>query len=63
MFFDVLVLSNDVSIHQDWYVASEKLGKSETYLNRIREVTDLYIKENISLENAFKAMERDINEL
>ncbi|MCC5599833.1 hypothetical protein [Nostoc favosum] len=55
--------ANTVQNLQDWYVASEKLGKSETYLNRIHEVTDLYIKENISLENAFKAMERDIKEL
>lgn len=45
------------------YLIKQKLGKSETYLNRIQEVTDLYIKENISLENTFKAMERDIKEL
>ncbi|MEH1838510.1 MAG: hypothetical protein V7L20_07030 [Nostoc sp.] len=55
--------ANTVQNLQDWYVAAEKLGKSETYLNRIQEVADLYIKENISLENAFKAMERDIKEL
>ncbi|MHC0067287.1 hypothetical protein ACWATR_30990 [Nostoc sp. UIC 10890] len=55
--------ANTVQNLQDWYVAAEKLGKSETYLNRIQEVTDLYIKENISLENAFKAMEQDIKEL
>ncbi|MDZ8260986.1 MAG: hypothetical protein RMY63_21690 [Nostoc sp. ChiQUE01b] len=55
--------ANTVQNLQDWYVASEKLGKSETYLNRIHEITDLYIKENISLENAFKAMEQDIKEL
>lgn len=55
--------ANTVQNLQDWYVAAEKLGKSETYLNRIQEVTDLYIKENISLENTFKAMERDIKEL
>ncbi|MHC5754919.1 MAG: hypothetical protein ACYTXF_30625 [Nostoc sp.] len=55
--------ANTVQNLQDWYVASEKLGKSEIYLKRIQEVTDLYIKENISLENAFKAMERDIKEL
>ncbi|MBC6435597.1 hypothetical protein FM036_40090 [Nostoc sp. HG1] len=55
--------ANTVQNLQDWYVASEKLGKSDTYLNRIQQVTDLYIKENISLENAFKAMERDIKEL
>jgi hypothetical protein len=55
--------ANTMQNLQDWYVAAEKLGKSETYLNRIQEVTDLYIKENISLENTFKAMERDIKEL
>lgn len=55
--------ANTVQNLRDWYVAAEKLGKSETYLNRIQEVTDLYIKENISLENAFKAMEQDIKEL
>lgn len=55
--------ANTVQNLQDWYVASEKLGKSETYLKRIQETTDLYIKENISLENAFKSMERDIKEL
>jgi hypothetical protein len=55
--------ANTVQNLQDWYVAAEKLGKSETYLNRIQEVADLYIKENISLENAFKAMEQDIKEL
>ncbi|MEH2206292.1 MAG: hypothetical protein V7K53_19795 [Nostoc sp.] len=55
--------ANTMQNLQDWYVAAEKLGKSETYLNRIQEVTDLYIKENISLEKAFKAMEQDIKEL
>ncbi|MHC5746437.1 MAG: hypothetical protein ACYTXT_32000 [Nostoc sp.] len=46
--------ANTVQNLQDWYVAAEKLGKSETYLKRIQEVTDLYIKKNISLENALR---------
>ncbi|MDF5727689.1 MAG: putative molybdenum carrier protein [Rhizonema sp. PD38] len=57
------IRANTVQNLQDWYVAAGKLGKSERYLSRIQEVTDLYIKENIGLENAFKAMERDIEEL
>ncbi|PLZ43406.1 hypothetical protein CBP26_05285, partial [Fischerella thermalis WC538] len=55
--------ANTVQNLQNWYMASEKLGKSDTYLNRIQEITNLYIQENISLENAFKAMEQDIKEL
>lgn len=55
--------ANTVQNFQDWYIAAEKLGKSDTYLNRIQEVTNLYIQENISLENAFKAMEQDIKDL
>lgn len=55
--------ANTVQNLQDWYIAAEKLGKSDTYLNRIQEITNLYIQENISLENAFKAMEQDIKEL
>lgn len=55
--------ANTVQNLQDWYMAAEKLGKSDTYLNRIQEITNLYIQENISLENAFKAMEQDIKEL
>uniref|UniRef100_A0A0C1NG87 Uncharacterized protein n=1 Tax=Tolypothrix bouteillei VB521301 TaxID=1479485 RepID=A0A0C1NG87_9CYAN len=55
--------ANTVQNFQDWYVAAQKLGKSEKYLNRIQEVTNSYVKENISLEDAFKAMERDIKEL
>ncbi|WP_246163644.1 hypothetical protein [Brasilonema sennae] len=55
--------ANTVQSLQDWYVAAQKLGKSEKYLSRIQEVTDLYVKENISLGNAFKAMDKDIKEL
>jgi hypothetical protein len=55
--------ANTVQNLQDWYVAAQKLGKSEKYLNRIQEVTNSYVKENISLEDAFKAMEQDIKEL
>ncbi|WP_414588384.1 YpsA SLOG family protein [Scytonema sp. PCC 10023] len=55
--------ANTVQNLQDWYIAAQKLNKSENYLSRIQEVTDLYIKENISLEKTFKAMERDIKEL
>jgi hypothetical protein len=55
--------ANTVQNLQDWYVAAQKLGKPEKYLSRIQEVTNLYIKENISLENAFQAMERDVQEL
>ena len=55
--------ANTVQNLQDWYVAAQKLGKPEKYLSRIQEVTNLYIKENISLENAFQAMERDVKEL
>ncbi|MEC4815927.1 MAG: putative molybdenum carrier protein, partial [Scytonema sp. PMC 1069.18] len=55
--------ANTVQNLQDWYIVAQKLGKSEKYLNRIQEVTDSYIKENISLENAFKFMEKDVKEL
>ncbi|MDZ7962860.1 MAG: hypothetical protein RMY34_34170 [Aulosira sp. DedQUE10] len=55
--------ANTVQNLQDWYIAAEQLGKSDTYLNRIQEVTNLYIQENISLENASKAMEQNIKEL
>ncbi|PMB40545.1 hypothetical protein CEN40_22125, partial [Fischerella thermalis CCMEE 5205] len=57
------IKANTIQNLQDWYVAAHKLGKPEKYLSRIQEVTDLYAKENISLESAFKAMERDIKEL
>ncbi|MFL9458168.1 hypothetical protein AB0758_45000 [Tolypothrix bouteillei VB521301_2] len=59
----LVMKANTVQNFQDWYVAAQKLGKSEKYLNRIQEVTNSYVKENISLEDAFKAMERDIKEL
>ena len=55
--------ANTVQNLQDWHTAAQKLGKSEKYLSRIQEVTNLYIKENISLENSLKAMEKDVNEL
>ena len=55
--------ANTVQNLQDWYVAAQQLGKGEKYLSRIQEVTDLYIKENISLENAFTAMEKDLKAL
>ncbi len=49
---------------QNWYEAAQKLGRSEKYLNRIQEVTAQYINDSsYSLENAFKAMSRDVNGL
>jgi ribonuclease HI len=49
---------------QNWYEAAQKLGRSEKYLNRIQEVTAQYINDSsYSLENAFKAMSRDVNQL
>ena len=49
---------------ENWYEAAQKLGRSEKYLNRIQEVTAQYINDSsYSLENAFKAMSRDVKEL
>ncbi|WP_243146674.1 putative molybdenum carrier protein [Scytonema sp. UIC 10036] len=55
--------ANTVQNLQDWYIAAEQLGKGENYLKRIQEVTELYVKENISLENIFPAMEKDLKAL
>jgi hypothetical protein len=55
--------ANTVQTLQDWHMAAQQLGKGENYLNRIQEVTDLYIKENINLNNAFIAMGKDLKAL
>ena len=55
--------ANTVKTLQDWHLAAQQLGKGENYLNRIHEVTDLYIKENINLNNAFIAMGKDLKAL
>ncbi len=55
--------ANTIQTLQDWYVASQQLGKSERYLNRIQEVTEDYIKDNISLHKAFASMDNDIKTL
>jgi hypothetical protein len=55
--------ANTVQTLQDWHLAAQQLGKGENYLNRIQELTDLYIKENINLNNAFIAMGKDLKAL
>lgn len=57
------IKQNTVQSLNDWYEAAQKLGKSQKYLNRIQSVKSEYINEGVSLENAFKAMSRDIKEL
>ncbi|MBW4513039.1 MAG: hypothetical protein KME64_42155 [Scytonematopsis contorta HA4267-MV1] len=56
--------ANTMQTLQNWYTVAQKLGKEEKYLNKIQEVTQLYIKDNnIDLNKVFTAMDEDLKSI
>jgi Circularly permutated YpsA SLOG family len=48
----------------NWHTVAQQLGRDEKYVNKIQQVTELYIKNNnIELDKVFTAMDTDLKSL